>query len=466
MKLIAAISANFLLRSAAGFGLLVLIAPVLQAQTRDLPFPQDTDIFRRILLDSFYVKPLKTWNELASEPEKKLLIVLGQTLVLKQVPGGLEEFVRAGGAALVATDRATKNADGGALDPFGVWIDGGKLSIFMTNPRSYKRRRDSILVDFIDGGKRPIIFKKPKSEPPGVATNKPSYLHLDSPLLNVQATFPPTCRLEPNNTPARQPLPFVAAGEVGRGRILVLSDHSVFINAMLWQDDNLNLDFLDSCLEWLIDEKRTEVLFVDENQIKSEFDVPLKDVPVPLPPVEDVLTAVNKGLAGLEEENRFNEAIGNALDRISEQAKNNFTGRVLTILTIGLGLAGLSRLSQLRQRREPGLPALTAILAQQRAGAPALEQRFAAMRNEGNYREPAQAVARQFFESAFALKPEGVMPRSVFGALAIPWYYWRTRIQVRRLWHLAAGGGPARVSHRDLVRILRKIDRLNAEFAK
>jgi hypothetical protein len=48
---------------------------------------------------------------------------------------------------------------------------------------------------------------------------------------------------------------FAAGGDWGEkgGRILILADHSVFINDMMTPDDNDNLEFASNCLEWLTD---------------------------------------------------------------------------------------------------------------------------------------------------------------------------------------------------------------------
>jgi hypothetical protein len=434
----------------------------LQAQASRLPSPQGTDIFRRVLQDSFYVTPLTTLSALEKEPENKVLIVLGETAVLEKVPGGLEGFIRAGGAALIATDRSTGRQGGNALRPFGVSVDGRLLHALQG---AYKGLPDCVPVEFANSG---VIFK-PSPDSFGVATNKPSYLKLKIPGPKIQASFPRGCRFEDGRT-SRDPLPFAATGEIGNGRILVLSDHSVFINGMLWQNDNQNLDFLDTCLEWLLDKKRTEVLFFDEGFPNSHFDVPLKDLPPPpLPPLEVILRSVNRGLKGLEEENRFNDSLANLSTRLGIP---QYLGILAVVLTIGLGLVGLSLLSQARFRAERDLPHLATDLARQQAHAPALEQRHAAMRREGNFYETARTLACHFFEAdcgldvlAAALGDEAKSAGPRVRASGNPWYRWNARRRVSRLWRLATGNLPARVSRRQLLHLARGVDRLNADRA-
>ena len=90
--------------------------------------------------------------------------------------------------------------------------------------------------------------------------------------------------------------------------MLILADHSVFINAMLWQTDNQNYSFAVNCVNWLTEHgKLQRVFFSDEGRQQTKFDVPLKVPPsLPLPPPEKLVAAFDQVMAGLERENRFN----------------------------------------------------------------------------------------------------------------------------------------------------------------
>src|SRR5262249_12857617 len=114
----------------------------VRAQTGGLPDAEGTDILRRLLQESFYVNPLKDVSELDKEREKTLLIVLGGTGKLKNVAGGLDGFLRAGGSALIATDRNT----GEALNSFGVQINGEQIQT--VHQHAYKGVLECIFVDF------------------------------------------------------------------------------------------------------------------------------------------------------------------------------------------------------------------------------------------------------------------------------------------------------------------------------
>src|SRR5262249_42514004 len=67
-----------------GFSLHI-VSSGLQAQTGGLPTPQGTDIFRR-LVHGAGVSPLKNATDIQNDPEKKLLIILGETDVLDGLP--------------------------------------------------------------------------------------------------------------------------------------------------------------------------------------------------------------------------------------------------------------------------------------------------------------------------------------------------------------------------------------------
>src|SRR5262249_20939689 len=107
----------------------------------------------------------------------------------------------------------------------------------------------------------------------------------------------------PGNTPSAGLL-FAAGGDWGKGRVLVLADHSVFINEMMLQTDNDNISFTCNCMEWLRDGRRDRVLFIEEGTITANFNVPVIEPPLPPPG-----PWINQLVQGMEDENLFNRAI-------------------------------------------------------------------------------------------------------------------------------------------------------------
>ena len=111
-----------------------------------------------------------------------------------------------------------------------------------------------------------------------VASNAPSYLERDSqlqtPFLTGLASLPSNCLQEGTQSPSNISPLFAVGGDVGAGRVLVLADHSIFINEMMLPNDNGNVEFTYNCLEWLRGDAkngRNQVLFVVDGQIKSNF---------------------------------------------------------------------------------------------------------------------------------------------------------------------------------------------------
>src|SRR5262249_30110277 len=129
-----------------------------------------------------------------------------------------------------------------------------------------------------------------------IATNKPSYLMRRSNRLPFLADLPAGCVFRDPTTDLftvyPDPLPFAAGATVGAkgGRILVLADHSLFINGMMLQEDNGNFQFAYNCLKWLREGpegKRDRVLFADEGKVVTDFTVPLRTLPAgPISPVD------------------------------------------------------------------------------------------------------------------------------------------------------------------------------------
>src|SRR4051812_31472932 len=83
-------------------GLVLLEAGPAPAQAPK-PFSEDDHAFRYMLF-GFHLPPLKSVTALQEEPEHAVLIVCGDTDVLNDVPGGLQQFIERGGSVLIATD--------------------------------------------------------------------------------------------------------------------------------------------------------------------------------------------------------------------------------------------------------------------------------------------------------------------------------------------------------------------------
>jgi hypothetical protein len=246
-----------------------------------------------------------------------------------------------------------------------------------------------------------------------------------------------------------------------KGKMLVLADHSVFINDMLLQADNANWKFAENVASWLTDNgKRKQILFIDDGVIRTDFDVAL-EIPEPrLPPIEALVPMVNQMIAGLERENAFNRLLVQAFGG-SERA---IVRTVLLVLTIALLVYGLYRALNARHRVEPKVPRLPTQLTALAPPLPALEQRHQAVLARGNLSEAARELARQAFTAL------GVPPAAgaAVPAFTVDGSWWQRLVwgrRVRQLWDLAAPGHGRRVSPTDLRRVAAALHSLRAAVA-
>lgn len=447
-----------------------LLAGTAQAQPgrpQRPAFREGTQAFRH-LLKTLGLQPLTAPEQLGEAPERKLLILLGETDVLGTWDLDLDAFVRRGGAVLIATDRPTHPAIALA---FGYRVSGGRV---MTQPEGKLAYRESpecpILIPTLLGNK--LLFKGLRA----VATNRPSTLDQVSQArsrgLVPLAGFPISSWVEGQVLPGRILNLFAVGGDREDGRVLLLADHSVFINDMLLRPDNDNALFAFQCIRWLTGEgQRTEVLFVEEGLTQTSFDVPLEDPGLgPLPPLDVFVPVVNRAVKGLEDEGIFTRIFENHLNQVTPL---RFLQSVVLLATLAMICYGFLRLGQARHRTEPGAPLLATALVRAVPVGAALEQRQQALLHAGNVWEAARAVARQRFEAA--LGPRGTEAALAWAsATLVPpplavrgswWRRWVARRRVERLWRLAFGDTPVRVTPRQLARVRAEMDQIQAALA-
>jgi hypothetical protein len=418
---------------------LALASPAM-AQSR-VPFEQDNHAFRFVLY-SLGLHPLSETRNAISKPDESIVIVFGQTAILERL--GPKQFVENGGALMIATDRETK----GVLErEFQLRVSGNMVE---GDPDTvYRKSAECPLI-------RPIPDAKPALFPTRipVASNKPSFL---VPLqgrgqLTRLAEFPADCQvvLERKSGPRKFPGPFAMGGTLGKGRILVLSDHSVFINGMMLQSDNGNFDFAYNCVKWLSDSgKRHKVLFFDEGTPVDDFKVPITNVPVPPIPA---MQAANHVVVALEQEDLFNKLI------LEQFSLRQIVSAWAVAVTVTLLLFVFYRLIRSGYHTDTQAPLLAQGAGQAGPAAPVLALRWQSLIQDGNLWEVAGDVARQWFaesgyDLALAAAPGKPVPRSI----RINAGWWRRRRlqrQVSRLWRLAFQPEPERVSRRDFERLL------------
>jgi hypothetical protein len=448
-----------LLLAVAAFAALPLHA---EAQVDVVPFGQGTHAFRRILHD-LDMQPLSKGKDLYKDPSRTLLVVLGDTSVLARIPEGLRNYLNEGGAALVATDRHWEwQADSGAV------VVRGEKVLNYDDEKVFGHLPECPFVKGIPQRDSPLFRTfDTHSLQPGlhhVATNRPSYLqNVQLPRgMSYMARFVEGCVYGGRWQP-REDQFFAAGGDLGGGRLLVLADHSVFINDMMLQDKQFcdNIDFTYNCIDWLAGagHGRDRVLFVEEGEIKTVFDIPLSMEEPRLPPLDAIVPVLNEKIAELEDKDALNQLLQQLMP-----ARTVLTALVL-LLTAGLAAYGFYRIARARHRVDPWAPRLDALLRQPATARTLIEQRHRTLLSKGNLWEPARAMIRQAFEAAAAPRPNWQTRAPVVCVDGRWWRARRLKRLVQRLWHVAYGSGPVLVSGREFRRLEANLAAVQAALA-
>jgi hypothetical protein len=445
---------------------------------------EGTHVFRRILYDHG-LTALNGFDDemLASAPRRCLLVVLGDLDQLQSVPGGLEGFLLNGGAVLAASDRAIRSET--VREQLGR-VAGVTISAdTLVCPNGFVQEEGGLFRSVCYKGlpycpwlvpARPAGDFLFQNLPLQVATNVPSMLRLRRrvPGIRLLATLPNQCKLETRGglEDLFGPPPFAVGGDVGEGRLLVLADHSIFINEMMLPTDNSNVEFTYNCVRWLRGEegRRTRVLFVEDGRIQTKLDIPMKSARLPMEEAlkmiferrNELLAEGEAGLARLEENDFFNRKLLDFLDHLG-WPPFRLLRPALLLGTLALLVYGVYRLGiRQRFRHDPSTPLLASAVGRNLPVAPLLEQRTDALLRGGNLWEPAAVLARRWFARLGA--EGGGDEGPTFEARGGWWQRRRLLGRLRRLWRLAQGRQPERVSAPEMWRLQREMDELRAAW--
>ncbi|HVS37063.1 MAG TPA: hypothetical protein VMS17_15995 [Gemmataceae bacterium] len=470
----------------AAVGLLLLAAASAPAQqppntAPSFEFLKGTQAFRRILYDSRKelfgsdFKGLRTLQEL-DDPQHTLLIVfgdLGEANWLQQMPIGLAQFVQNGGALFLATDKPLGPAEAAVLQLTGFRVSGDSM-VCTDGGSCYRGMEHFPWLKLPNGGDR-TLFHGLVVDDKGisrVATNAPSFLQPDNPFAPRRTPrlgfLPAQCRPEGAGIASPDPLPFGVGGDVGGqgGRILLLADHSIFINEMIMQTDNDNLNFSYNCLKWAAGgPQRSKVLFIEDGRINATFDVPLREMPDELAQrLLDFLGAFLERKArdlgpALEQKARLFDS------ELAQWCYDNGTSPYCLLLifaAVWFVVYGCWKVGwKARYRTDLQGPLLAMALYRVAPTETVAEQRRLAQIRGDNVWEQARDTARQWLEQTGATG--GSTPPSV--VIRGGWLQrWRLAGRVRRMWRLAFGP-PVRVRLSQLPRLAREAKELQAAFA-
>jgi hypothetical protein len=450
---------------------LLLLAPAQapaqrKARPPGRPFEEDTHAFRRILFDQ-NLQPLASLDEAAARPADTVLIVLGDLRPLTRVPGGLRAFLDRGGAVLIASDSTSNDDDvRRALHGVaGVVLPNGEGASVLNPWRCFRNFADCPLVDAAPGA-APDLFARKRH---AVATNRPAWLVPTArvPGILALARFPLNTlhSIGGRRVFGDQPL-FAVGGNLGRGRVLVLADHSVFINSMMIPKDNENVEMTQDAIHWLRDGRRTRALFVDDGYIHTDFSVKVKDTDLTdelLAVLGHILDQADELIAEVEEDDAINKGLLDVIGKTPRQ----LAGLGCVALTLALMFFGCVRLlGPARHRLEPGLPALGKTVAEHEPAAAPLAARQEALRRTGNLWEPARALARETFLACGHHPPPGAPAPRVTVTRGGWWQRRRVRRFVLGLWRLAFGAAPVPVRRPAWLRLPDELAELRALLSR
>jgi hypothetical protein len=454
-------------------GWLLAAVPAHAQESPEPAFGEGMHAFRRILYDRKFGQILEHPGQIWENPSGTVLIVLGEPPDLGTwlEKGSLLEFVNRGGAVLVATDRPTParlfRAGWQAADVrrFEVGVVGQPVILWPGSRSAYQDYRDCPLVRPVAGGEPPLFRT---SSDQRVATNRPGYLEIQQlpPSMMVLAHLPD----ESYHPQARRDerLPFAAGGTLGNGRLLVLSDHSVFINDMLLRSDNDNFEFTRRSVDWLKGpENRQRILLYEDGQVVTDLYVPLQrmEVPpgMPLPRLEARFDDIERRLAELDDEGTIPATLEGELAK-----KFRTQGHLLMVLAIlaTLGLLGYGTAVLLRNRRRIDSDNPLPAVALATAGPPLLHQRQEAMLRDNNLGEHARDLARDVFAEVVPAPPAGRPLMLPVVEVHAGWWRRRSlRRLVHRLWLLAYSPVAQRLGPGEWPRFLTEVQLVKTALA-
>lgn len=258
---------------------------------------------------SDFAKPME------QRPRQTSVVLVGK---MGNLPAGLraqlQEFVGRGGTLLVATDESAFFSD-------LFLVRQGPFEV-RTDKDAYQGYRDCPVVTdlpsrshIMDGVSRII------------ANRSGAIAQMNNRLGNWQ-TLARLPDVEAGSLGRRAELPLIAQMQSRYrqgGRLLLMADHSILINGMLWHGDNAKLAV--NLADWLSAGGQKEVVFIVDGQpIKAMLATP-PEFPDELPPLEDLPTPTlkdlsrlpkdvllkfaNRFVAGLEDADVMNELLAN-----------------------------------------------------------------------------------------------------------------------------------------------------------
>lgn len=268
-------------------------------------------------------------------PDETVIVLIGDISESLRITLGLTAFVNDGGALLVATDLGGPSSRGTKRMPWLYRSEFLSTPIaFSSDARLQPKLSDCPVVTNLDRKHSPDLFDGVRS----IVANRPGYLGLSDYVQGV--AWLPKAAGRARQVSNRESLPLMAVNRLGKGRLLLVADHSIFINEMLIQGDNAQ--FASNVAHWLVaDGNRKRLIVCSDNRLLPAWSftgtppsIPLKDLLKSvgrnglsgLPTGEAILPILNQSLVDFERQGGFNQMAhkigGSSLSRGTKSTRN------------------------------------------------------------------------------------------------------------------------------------------------
>lgn len=390
----------------------------------------------RLMLQQHDLTTLQTsTDETFGSPTETAVVLVGNLDQASVLFDELQTFVLNGGATLVATDLGTRRP------LFGVKFNAGPVQ---TVDDAYRGLHDCPVVTRID--RASVVTRGVRR----IVTNRPGYLSFGRRgQLEVCCSLPATDRQRRRLMGYRH-FP-------GRGRILLVADHSLFINEMLMHGDNAKL--ASNVATWLC-EGRKNLVFIEDGQVLPAWQLGAAPESIPLAELFDeaqrrglgnlipdsgLFSLVNDMAAAFEDDNGFNRKFAYPFYRVAERK----IWRVLALSAFALALLGSLKWivvskSKLLRWRDPN------------RGQPIGESRYLASLRANEYGPCLRILARELFAfDGVKVWQAQTAPHAIVQANRR-----RTKRLVRKYWQLATASDPPRLTRRAFWRSMKSLTKL------
>lgn len=264
------------------------------------------DGFRLMLQQEGLVTTQTQIGTALENAQSTVVVILGDLRVPLQMRNQLERFVDRGGSLLVASDIGLQK------NRFVTWFPSTRAQFRYRPPttlNAYRGYHDCPVITEFNSKAFPDLFDGIDT----LITNRPAQLTFSS-----KVTWAADFAFESRRS--RQRLMGVTKNRKNNGRVLLVADHSLFINEMLLHGDNAR--FASNVAKWLTsDGNRSTLVIIHDNRVLGEWSM---GGGVPDVPLQDLLRAANRfGLDNLPIGETMLPILNQSLGEFERQGQHN-----------------------------------------------------------------------------------------------------------------------------------------------